>query len=50
MSESVGAAWTHHDVELVMGYMAEEYAYYASFGSSPVGITSVHKQSRCNRL
>lgn len=39
-----GEAWNQHDVELVMGYMAEECAYYASFGSSPAGTSYVGRE------
>jgi ketosteroid isomerase-like protein len=40
-----GEAWNHHDVELVMDYMAEECAYYASFGSSPAGESYVGRKA-----
>ena len=39
-----GAAWNHHDVELVMSYMAEDCAYYASFGSTPAGASYVGRE------
>lgn len=39
-----GEAWNHHDVDLVMSYMAEECAYYASFGSTPSGTSYVGRE------
>lgn len=36
-----GEAWNHHDVELVMSYMAQGCSYYASFGSSAAGTSYV---------
>ncbi len=39
-----GEAWNHHDVDLVMSYMAEECAYYASFGTTPSGTSYVGRE------
>lgn len=39
-----GEAWNHHDVELVMSYMADGCSYYASFGSSASGTSYVGRE------